>query len=238
MYGYYGYPMYYMDPTYILVVIGVLLSLLASWNVQHTFQKYAGVRSRSGLTGAEAAQQILNRNDIMDVRIQAISGQLTDNYVPSQKVLHLSDSSRNSSSIAAIGVAAHECGHAIQDKESYAPLVLTRTISPACALASKASIPLVFFGILISWTPLIRLGVIAFMLATSIQILTLPVEFDASRRAVQTLRENQMLSEDELRGVKAVLTAAALTYIAAAASSLLQLLRLLLLTRGNRRDRD
>lgn len=239
MYGYYGYPMYYaMDPTYILVVIGVVLSMLASLNVQHTFQKYAGVRARSGLTGAEAAKLILDRNDITDVRIQAISGNLTDNYVPSRKTLNLSDSSRNSSSIAAIGVAAHECGHAIQDKQSYLPLRLTRTISPACALASKVSIPLIFFGILISLTPLIKLGIIAFMAAISVQILTLPVEFDASRRAVQTLRENQVLSEEELRGVKAVLGAAALTYIAAAASSLLQLLRLLLLTRGDRRRRD
>ena len=224
MYGYYGYPMFY-DPTYILVLIGVILSMMASANVNRTFQKYAKIGARAGITGADAARLILSRNDITNVRVQGIAGNLTDNYVPSKKVLNLSESTINSSSIAAIGVAAHECGHAIQDHVCYGPLVLTRTITPACAVASKISIPMIFFGILISWT-------------ISIQLLTLPVEFDASRRAVKTLRENQVLSEEELDGVKAVLTAAALTYVAAAASSLLQLLRLLILTRGSRRSDD
>lgn len=237
MYGYYGYPMYY-DPTYILVLIGVILSMMASANVKRTFQKYAKIGARAGITGADAARLILSRNDITNVRVQGIAGSLSDNYVPSKKVLNLSESTINSSSIAAIGVAAHECGHAIQDHVCYGPLVLTRTITPACAVASKISIPMIFFGILISWTPLIKIGIIAFIVAISIQLLTLPVEFDASRRAVKTLRENQVLSEEELDGVKAVLTAAALTYVAAAASSLLQLLRLLILTRGSRRSDD
>lgn len=237
MYGYYGYPMFY-DPTYVLVLLGIILSMLASAHVNRTFQKYAKVGSRAGITGADAARLILNRNGITNVRVQGIAGNLTDNYVPSKKVLNLSESTINSRSIAAIGVAAHECGHAIQDKEAYVPLVLTRTITPACAFASKISIPLVFFGILISWSPLIRIGIIAFMVAISIQLLTLPVEFDASRRAVKTLRENQVLTEEELNGVKAVLTAAALTYVAAATASLLQLLRLLILTRGSRRNND
>ena len=237
MYGYYGYPMFY-DPTYVLVLIGVILSMIASANVNRTFQKYAKVGARAGITGADAARLILSRNDITNVRVQGIAGNLTDNYVPSKKILNLSESTINSHSIAAIGVAAHECGHAIQDHVCYAPLVLTRTITPACAVASKISIPMIFFGILISWSPLIKIGIIAFIVAISIQLLTLPVEFDASRRAVKTLRENQVLTEEELDGVKAVLTAAALTYVAAAASSLLQLLRLLILTRGGRRSDD
>ena len=235
MYGY-GYPMYF-DWTYILVLIGAALSMIASANVNSTFEKYSRVLSGSGLTGAQAAQMILERNGISNVRVQGIQGHLTDNYVPSKKVLNLSQSTIGSSSIAAIGVAAHECGHAIQDARSYSPLVLTRTISPACALASKFSIPLIIFGLFIGMTPLINFGIMAFVVAISFQILTLPVEFDASRRAVQTLQENGMMTQEELSGVKAVLRAAALTYVAAAASSILQLLRLILITKGNNRRR-
>ena len=239
MYGYYGYPMMYygFDWTYILVLIGALLSIAASHNVQATFEKFARVQSFSGLTGAQAAQMILERNNITNVKIQGISGNLTDNYVPSRKILNLSQSTINSTSIAAIGVAAHECGHAIQDAKGYQPLVLTRTISPICAIASKVSLPLIFFGIIISYTPLIKLGIIAFTIAISMQLLTLPVEFDASRRAVQTLADYGMVTDQELSGIKSVLTAAALTYVAAAASSVLQLLRLVLITRNrdNRR---
>lgn len=235
MYGY-GYPMY-LDWTYILVLIGAALSLIASANVKSTFEKYSRIPSGSGLTGAQAAEMILQRNGINNVRVQGIAGHLTDNYVPSKKVLNLSDSTIGSTSIAAIGVAAHECGHAIQDARSYSPLVLTRTISPACALASKFSIPLIIFGMIIGMTPLINFGIIAFAVAISFQILTLPVEFDASRRAVQTLQENGMMTPDEISGVKAVLTAAALTYVAAAASSILQLLRLILISKGRSRRR-
>ena len=229
---------YYYDPTYILVLIGAVLSLWASAKVKSTYNKYSRVYSYSGLTGAQAAAQILRQAGIYDVRIEHVSGNLTDHYDPKARVLRLSDSVYGSNSVAAIGVAAHECGHAIQDHVCYGPLVLTRTITPACAVASKISVPMIFFGILISWTPLIKIGIIAFIVAISIQLLTLPVEFDASRRAVKTLRENQVLTEEELDGVKAVLTAAALTYVAAAASSLLQLLRLLILTRGSRRRDD
>jgi len=235
MYGY-GYPMYF-DWTYILVLIGAAFSMIASANVNSTFEKYSRVMSGSGLTGAQAAQMILERNGISNVRVQDIQGHLTDNYVPSKKVLNLSQSTIGSSSIAAIGVAAHECGHAIQDARSYSPLVLTRTISPACALASKFSIPLIIFGLFIGMTPLINFGIMAFVVAISFQILTLPVEFDASRRAVQTLQENGMMTREELSGVKAVLRAAALTYVAAAASSILQLLRLILIAKGNNRRR-
>ena len=230
------YPMFY-DPTFILVLIGVVLSMIASHNVQSTFEKYSHVQAFSGLTGAQAAKMILERNGINNVRVQGIAGNLTDNYVPSQKVLNLSQSTINSTSIAAIGVAAHECGHAIQDAKGYYPLVLTRTISPLCAIASKLSIPLILFGFIISMTSLIQIGIIAFAVAISIQLLTLPVEFDASRRAVQTLAEYGMVNDNELNGIKAVLKAAALTYVAAAASSVLQLLRLVLLTQGRGRRR-
>ena len=234
----YGYPMYYgYDWTYFLVLIGVVLSMIASHNVQATFEKYSHVQAFSGLTGAQAAKMILERNGINNVRVQGIAGNLTDNYVPSQKVLNLSQSTINSTSIAAIGVAAHECGHAIQDAKGYYPLVLTRTISPLCAIASKLSIPLILFGFIISMTSLIQIGIIAFAVAISIQLLTLPVEFDASRRAVQTLAEYGMVNDNELNGIKAVLKAAALTYVAAAASSVLQLLRLVLLTQGRGRRR-
>jgi len=236
----YGYPMYYgygYDWTYILVLIGVVLSMIASHNVKSTFEKYSQVQAFSGLTGAQAAKMILERNGINNVRIQGIAGSLTDNYVPSQKVLNLSQSTINSTSIAAIGVAAHECGHAIQDAKGYQPLVLTRTISPICAVASKISLPLILFGFIISMTPLVQIGLITFAVAISIQLLTLPVEFDASRRAVETLAEYGMVNDRELDGIKAVLKAAALTYVAAAASSVLQLLRLFLLTKGNGRRR-
>ena len=232
MYSY--YPGYF-DWTYLLILIGALLSFLASANVRHTFERYAAVPASAGLDAEGAARFILSKNGIGNVEIRGIPGDLTDNYVPSQKILNLSDSTRHSSSIAAIGVAAHECGHAIQDAVGFYPLILTRTISPLCAFMSRISIPLILFGFLIGLTPLIQFGILAFIIAISFQIITLPVEFDASRRAVKTLRENHILSETELRGVKAVLTAAALTYVAAAASSLLQLLRLLILSRN--RDR-
>lgn len=227
---YYGF-----DWTYILVIIGVVLSLWASANVQSTFRRYSGVRAKSGLTADEAARSILRSSDIYDVTVQGIRGNLTDNYVPSQKVLNLSESTRYSTSIAAIGVAAHECGHAIQDARDYVPLTVTRAIHPVCAVSSQISIPMIILGLLFSISPMINLGILLFVVAISVQILTLPVEFDASRRAVKVLRENGMMTEEELDGVKKVLTAAALTYVAAAASSLLQLLRLLIISR-NRRD--
>ncbi len=236
MYGYGYYPMYY-DWTYILVLIGAVLSMIASANVNRAFNKYAHVHSRIGITGAKAAELILEKNGIRNVSIQGIRGNLTDNYMPSRKVLNLSDATRDSDSIAAIGVAAHECGHAIQDADGYTPLILTHTINPICAVASRVAIPLIFFGLIISLTPLINLGIIAFTIAISIQILTLPVEFNASRRALATLREYNILTEEELAGVRAVLIAAALTYVAAAASSLLQLLRLVLISRS-RDDRN
>lgn len=232
----YYYPMMYFDPTYIFLILGAVLSLIASAHVKSVFRKYSEVRSASGLTGTEAAESILRQNGIYNVTVHAVSGDLTDNYVPSKKVLNLSDSTRNSSSIAAIGVAAHECGHAIQDAVHYSPLLLSQKIAPACSVASQISWPLFLFGLIIGYTPLISIGIYVFIFAMLFQIITLPVEFNASYRAVQTLRSNGMLTEEELTGVKRVLTAAALTYVAAAATMLLQLLRLLILAGGRRRD--
>lgn len=228
--------MYYYDPTYILVMIGAVLSLIASAMVKSAFARYSHVTSRAGITGAQAAQMILDRNDIRSVRIVGIQGSLTDCYVPSQKVLKLSESVKDSTSIAAIGVAAHECGHAIQDHVGYAPLVLSHALIPVCNFASKLSWPMILLGIFFGMTPFLNIGIITFAVAISFQIITLPIEFNASNRAIACLRSYGLLTEEELNGVKAVLKAAALTYVAAAASSLLQLLRLILISRSRRRD--
>ncbi len=229
------YNSYYFDWTYLLVLLGAALSLLASSNVKHTFNKYQKVRAKNSMTGEQAAACILSQNEIYNVEITGIQGNLTDNYVPSRKILHLSESTKDSSSIAAIGVAAHECGHAIQDAVGYAPLRVTRTIGPVSAFASRISMPLIFFGFVIGMTSLVNVGILVFVVAIAYQVLTLPVEFDASRRALETLRSQGMLDEEELDGVRKVLGAAALTYVAAAAAALLQLLRLVMLS--NRRSR-
>lgn len=228
----------YYDWTYFLVLIGVVLSLLASAKVKSTYARYSGVRSMSGLTGAEAASRILQSNGIYDVSIERIEGQLTDHYDPSAKVLRLSDDVYGSTSVAAVGVAAHECGHAIQHARAYAPLRLRTAIVPAANIGAKLSWPLILIGLLIGTTGsrfLITLGIIMFSLSVLFQIVTLPVEFDASARAVSALDGMGILYGDELRGTKKVLQAAALTYVAAAAASILQLLRLILLF-GRRRD--
>lgn len=234
----YGYPMMYygFDPTYFLVLIGALFSLWASSRVKTAFRKYDQVRAKSGLTGAQAAELILRDHGISDVEIRRISGNLTDNYVPSQKVLNLSDSTYHSASIAAIGVAAHECGHAIQDASSYAPLRISMAVRPVCALGSNLGIPVILAGMLFSFQPLIGIGILLFSLGVGISILTLPVEYNASDRALMVLKQSGMLTEEELAGTKKVLRAAGLTYVAAAASMILSLLRLILISRNSRRD--
>ena len=245
MYSYYGYPMMYygFDWTYILVLIGALLSIAASHNVQATFEKFARVQSFSGLTGAQAAQMILERNNITNVKIQGISGNLTDNYVPSRKILNLSQSTINSTSIAAIGVAAHECGHAIQDDTDYVPLRIRAALVPVANIGAQASWPLILIGILLAnfgsafGLQLLNIGIMAFSLAVLFQIVTLPVEFDASNRALRQLDSMNLVPDQELPYARKVLGAAALTYVASAAASLLQLLRLYLLF-GGRRRRD
>ena len=231
------YPMYYMfDPTYVLILIGVVISLAASAKLRGTYQRYAGVRSRCGMTGEEAARQLLRSQGIYDVTIRRVRGNLTDHYDPRTKTVNLSDSVYGSTSIAAIGVAAHECWHAIQDARDYAPLRIRGAIVPVVNFGSALSWPLIIIGILLSFNHfLITLGIVLFSLTVVFQLVTLPVEFDASSRALRILGDSHMLYEEELRGARKVLSAAALTYVAAAASTILQLLRLVLLF-GRRDD--
>lgn len=228
---------YYYDGTYLLVVIGALLSLMASAKVKSSFARYSNVRSMSGMTGREAAERILRNSGIYDVQVQHIYGNLTDHYDPRNKVLSLSDSVYNSNSVAAIGVAAHECGHAIQHAKGYAPLSIRSALVPVANFGSTISWPLILMGLLIRSNAsmlFINLGILAFSFAVLFQIVTLPVEFNASRRAVRILGETGMLGPDELRGTRKVLSAAALTYVAGAAAGILQLLRLLII--GGRRN--
>ena len=229
---------YYTDPTYILVIIGLLLSMGASIKVKSTFARYARVRSMSGMTGAEAAERILHSSGIYDVSVQRVSGQLSDHYDPRTKVLRLSDSVYGEASVAAIGVAAHECGHAIQHDKAYIPLKVRAAFVPVANFGASLSIPLILIGVIFARSQfLINLGIWLFSLAVIFQLITLPVEFNASRRAVARLGETGILYGDEIKATKKVLGAAALTYVAGTAASLLQLLRLVLLFGGGR-DRD
>lgn len=232
------FPYYYgIDPTYILIIIGAVLSLGASALVNGTFRKYSRVRSISGMTGAQAAQRILNSAGIYDVSVQHINGGLTDHYDPKAKVLCLSDSVYGSTSVAAIGVAAHECGHAIQHQNNYVPLRLRTAIVPLANFGSRISWPLILLGIILSMSQtLIYAGILLFSFAVLFQIVTLPVEFNASRRAVKILDESGILYGEEVGITKKVLGAAALTYVAGAAASILQLLRLVILFGGRNRD--
>ena len=230
---------YYYDPTYSLVLIGLLLCLAASARVRSTYAKYGRVRSRSGLTGREAAEENLRSAGLYDVRIEHVSGNLTDHFDPRNRVLRLSDATYQSASVAAVGVAAHECGHAIQHSRGYAPLKIRSAIVPVANFGSAIAWPLILLGLLFNSRSsylLIQIGILAFSFAVLFQLVTLPVEFNASRRAVQILGESGMLLPDELSMTKKVLRAAALTYVAGAASAILQLLRIILLTGGRRRE--
>ena len=230
------YPMYYrFDPTYLLIIVGVLLSMAASAKLNATYQRYAAVRSRSGLTGAQVAQEILRSQGIYDVTVRRVSGRLTDHYDPRTKTVNLSDAVYGESSIAAIGVAAHECGHAIQDANSYAPLRMRAALVPVANFGATLSWPLILFGLIMGGGPLITVGILLFSLAVLFQIVTLPVEYNASGRAVRLLDSIGILYGEEVGQARRVLNAAALTYVAAAAGSILQLLRLVILF-GNRRE--
>ena len=233
MYYPYGY---YFDPTYILVLIGAVLSIIASSMVQSTFHKYSRVRSMSGMTGAQVAEAILRNKGIYDVRVARVRGELTDHYDPRTKVVKLSDSVYDSTSVAALGVAAHECGHAIQDAINYAPLNIRSAIVPAANVGSQLSWPLFIAGLIFSIRPLVTLGIVLFSLAVLFQLVTLPVEINASSRALKMLESTGILGTDEKKGARKVLTAAALTYVAALAASILQLLRLIILAGGRNRD--
>lgn len=232
------YPMFYFDPTYILVIVGVVICLVASARMRSTFQKYARVRSHSGMTGREAAEKVLRRAGIYDVRVERVAGNLTDHYDPRDKVLRLSDATYGSNSIAAVGVAAHECGHAIQHAQGYAPLKIRGSLVPVANLGSTIAWPLILLGLLFtgeSSALFLNLGILAFSLAVLFQIVTLPVEFNASKRAIRILGSSGIMYPEEVQDTKKVLSAAALTYVAGAAASILQLLRIVLLA-GRRRD--
>lgn len=227
---------FYYDPTYFLVLIAAFLCIAAQMHVNSTYKKYARVTSRSGMTGAETARRILQMSGIYDVRIEHVRGNLTDHYDPKNKVLRLSDTVYGSYSVAAIGVAAHECGHAVQHDKGYAPLSFRTTLAPVASIGSWVGIPLVFLGIFFGMNQtLIQVGIWVFSLAVLFQLVTLPVEFNASGRALAMLGDYRLLDQDETRLCRKVLTAAALTYVAAAATAVLQLLRLILLSGGGRR---
>ncbi len=224
---------------YILVIIGALLSIIASGMVKKTFRKYSKVAAASHLTGAEVAQAILKSEGIYDVRVERVSGSLTDNFNPSTKIVNLSESVYGSESVAAIGVAAHECGHAMQHNEDYFPLKIRSAILPAANFGSRYGLWIVILGLIISFfRPLVFIGVVLFSFGVAFQIVTLPVEFDASKRALETLSSMGILEPDEMEGAGAVLKSAAMTYVASAAASVLSLLRLILIARGGRGGRD
>lgn len=233
---YYGYGFGY-DPTYILIIIGAIISGLASLNVRGTFNKYSKIRNYRGYTANQVAEQILHSAGIYDVRIERIRGNLTDHYSPNEKVLRLSDATYGQTSVAAIGVAAHECGHAIQHQEGYAPLKLRAASVPLANIGSWISWPVIIIGLLLGYIGLAKLGIFLFTFVVAFQLITLPVEFDASARALRILDQDNILEGDEHKGTTKVLKAAALTYVAALFSTILQLLRLVLLVNGrSRRD--
>ena len=232
---YYGY--YYYDPTYMLIIISALISLFAQFLVNSRFSNYSRVRSRSGMTGAQAAERILQSQGIYDVAIQRVSGKLTDHYDPRNKTLNLSDAVYASTSVAAVGVAAHECGHAIQHARGYAPLSFRSALVPVANIGSQLSWLFIILGIFFGGShTLIMIGILMFSAAVLFQLVTLPVEFNASGRALKLLSETGILQKDEVSDTRKVLSAAALTYVAAATTAVLQLLRLLRLFGGNDRD--
>lgn len=227
---------YYYDPTYFLVIIGFIFAMIASGGVQSAFNKYSKVKSYRNYTGADAARKILDDNGLYNVRIEHINGNLSDHYDPKANVIRLSDSTYSDTSVAAIGVAAHEAGHAVQHAVGYVPIKVRNAIVPAVNVASTLSMPLFLIGLIFALPALTNVGIILFSGALVFQVVTLPVEFNASRRAITILNQSAMLEEDELRGAKKVLNAAAMTYVAAVISTALQLLRLVLLSNSRRRD--
>lgn len=232
---YYGYG---FDTTYLLVIIGAVLCLLASAHVKSTYRKYAGIRSASGITGAQAAEAILRRNGVVGVTVQHVAGELTDHYDPSRGVVNLSDATYNSTSVAAIGVAAHECGHVMQHETGYLPLRLRTALVPVANIGSNLGIWIVMLGLIFGLNQsLAMIGVYLFSFGVLFQLVTLPVEFDASHRALVMLQDYGILGDTEVKSSRAVLNAAAMTYVASAAASVLQLLRLLMLVNGGRRRR-
>ena len=236
LYGYYGYG-YYYDPMYILIIISCVIALIAQVKVKSTYNRYAKVASSKGMTGAMVAEQLLRSQGIYDVSVQRISGSLTDNYNPRHKTLNLTDSVYNSTSVAAIGVAAHETGHAIQHAQGYGPLSFRTALFPFANIGSRLSWIFIIAGLIFGSTNvLVDIGILMFSLAVLFQLVTLPVEFNASSRALKLLESEGYLYGDENRQARKVLTAAAMTYVAAAATAILQLVRLIYLFGGRNRD--
>ena len=217
----------------ILFILSIALSIWASFNIKAQFKKYAQMPYSKHVTADVVANWIMKQNGVTNVRIEHVSGTLTDHYDPSQKVLRLSDGVYGSNSIAAIGVAAHECGHAIQDNQNYQPLVLRRKLVPITNIGSKAAFPIILVGMLLGFTGLYKIGIVLFSVVVLFQLVTLPVEFDASKRACSIMASSNRFSTDEITAVKKVLTAAAMTYLASALSAVIQLLRLI--SMANRR---
>lgn len=227
----------FYDPTYLLVLPAIIFALIAQIMVKSTFSKYSSENNQHGYTAKEVARKILDENGLYSVSIEYVSGNLTDHYDPSANVIRLSDSVYNSTSVAAIGVAAHEVGHAIQHAQGYAPIKIRQAIIPITQIGSSLALPLVFIGMLIGalqW--LIPIGIFLYTGVVLFQAITLPVEFNASGRALKTLDENVILYKSEVKMAKKVLTAAAMTYVAAMFSSLMSLLRLILISNRNRRS--
>ena len=235
-------PFYYLDLSYIILVVPfVILSLWASASVNSTFKKYSQVLSYRRITGAQAAQRVLSVNGVSGVRVERVSGHLSDHFDPKTNVIRLSDSVYDSTSVAAIGVACHEAGHAVQYARSYAPMKLRAAIIPITNIGSRLAMPLILLGVLLNVFMsasymLVYVGIACFGLSLLFQLVTLPVEFNASRRAMSTIADAGILTDEEMRGARKTLTAAAMTYVAATAVSLMQLLRLILIFGGRRRN--
>lgn len=234
MYGNYYY--YGIDWTYLLILAAFVFTLIVQSVMRGTFRKYSRIRSGSGMTGAQVAQQILASEGLYGVQVLQVSGDLTDHYDPRNKTVSLSQTVYGSSSLAAQGVAAHECGHAIQDAKGYAPLGIRSALVPVANFCSSAAWPLFFIGLLFQLPVIMKIGIFLFLFALLFQLVTLPVEFNASHRAMKKLKGMNLMSREELGGARSVLSAAAMTYVAAAATSLMYLLRMMILSGAGRRD--
>jgi Zn-dependent membrane protease YugP len=228
--------MFFYDWTMLLLIPGILLSMWAQSRVNSAYSKYSRINAACRMTGAQVAERMLHSEGIYDVRIETVAGNLTDHYDPTSRTLRLSQGVANSTSLAALGVAAHETGHALQHRDAYAPLMLRSASVGTVNIGSNLSWPLVLIGMLLSWEPLINIGILLFGFTVFFSLITLPVEFNASRRAMTALESGGYLAYDELSGAKSVLSAAAMTYVAAALTAILQLLRLLALTSRHRDD--
>ena len=225
----------YYDWTYFLVLIGLALGLWAQASVKSAYAEQSRVRTRLGVPASQVAMDLLRRNGNNVVTLAHVNGEMTDNYNPANETLNLSDGVYNSDSVAALGIAAHEAGHAMQKMTGYAPLALRSMVVPAVNIGSTAAMPVFIAGLIFSWRPLVTVGIILFSLSVAFSLITLPVEFDASRRALQMLTEGGYVTAEEESGVRKVLRAAAMTYVAAAVASMLNLLRLILISNNRRR---